>query len=146
MQDTSPTVRRRAWLAVVAIAIAVLVASVLPLPENGSPVAGPLGAVGADAWLHAVGYAAVAGSLAVALATGGRSSAAVLAYAAVVAMVYGLVIEFLQAPVPTRAFEPADLVANAVGVLASLLALYVAARLGRGPLSPWPSGPGGSPP
>lgn len=146
MRDASPGVRRRSWLATLAIAIAVLVASVLPLPEGGQPVAGPLGAVGADMWLHAIGYAALAGSLATALASGGRSSAAVTAYDAVVAMAYGLVVELLQVPVPTRAFELADLLANAVGVIVSLLVLSVAARLGRGPLSSSSPTPGGSPP
>lgn len=102
------------WVAVAVVAAAVLYASVLDSPGGGLPALGPLGLVSLDKWLHALGYAALAGVLASALAPG-RSPARVAALAALFAVAYGVGVEFVQAPLATRHFSVADVVADGVG-------------------------------
>jgi VanZ family protein len=113
------------WVAVVAVAGGILYASVLdPTDSGGLPPLGPLGLVGLDKWLHAVAYAGLAGVLAVALSPGRRfARAAVLAV--VLAVGYGVALEFVQAPLPERYFSVADMAADAVGAVLAVLGLRV---------------------
>jgi len=63
---------------------------------------------------HAIAYAAIAGWWA-ALLPGRRWRAAAIA------LTFGLAVELMQAVLPYRDFELADMAANAVGVVAGLL-------------------------
>jgi VanZ family protein len=106
------------WLAVAIVAAGILYASLIDPPSSGLAPLGPLGLVGMDKWLHALAYAGLAGTLAVALAPGrgvGRSTGRVALLALVFAVGYGVGIEFAQAPLPERAFSVADMAANATG-------------------------------
>ncbi|NHN59954.1 MULTISPECIES: VanZ family protein [Halorussus] len=112
------------WATVVLIAGGILYASVLDSPSSGLPALGPLGLVEIDKWLHALAYAALAGSLAVALAPG-RSPAVVAGVAALLAVGYGVGVEFVQAPLAARHFSVADMVADAVGAGIAVLGYRV---------------------
>lgn len=116
-----PDVSQR-WVPPVLIAAVLLVASVVP----PGPVGGTAGPLPVDELLHAAGYAALAGTLAGALATRGRSTrrAATLSFCGAVA--YGIGIELVQAGVPYRAFSLADAGANTLGALvgAAVVAEY----------------------
>ncbi|WP_224333932.1 VanZ family protein [Haloprofundus halobius] len=124
----SPRLR---WAVVFLVAAAVFVASVVAPPGDGGPTLGPFGLVGADKWLHAVAYAAVAGALAHALdpkleraALGGFFGA----------FAYGFVVELAQWVAPTRQFDLFDAAANGVGAALGvglwLVALAAVRRLG----------------
>lgn len=102
------------WLAVAAVAGTIFVGSVLDPPSSGVPSLGPLGAFGLDKWLHAVAYAGLAGTLAVALAPG-RAPAAATALAVALAVGYGVGMEVVQAPLAERSFSVGDVVANVLG-------------------------------
>ncbi|WP_321112156.1 VanZ family protein [Halorussus salinisoli] len=102
------------WVAVAVVAGGIFFASVLDPPSSGVPSLGPLGTFGMDKWLHALAYAALAGTLASALAPG-RSPTVVAALAGLLAVGYGVGIEFVQAPLAARSFSVADMVADAVG-------------------------------
>jgi VanZ family protein len=102
------------WLAAAVVAGGIFFASVLDPPSSGVPSLGPLGIVGLDKWLHAFAYAGLAGTLAVAFAPG-RGPAATVALAGLLALGYGVGIEFVQAPLAERSFSTADMAANAFG-------------------------------
>ena len=112
----------RRWLPAVAVAVVLLVASVVP-PGPAGGAAGPLPL---DKLLHTAGYAALAGSLAVALAVREQPAAWVAARSFCGAVAYGVAIELVQAGVPYRAFSLADAGANALGALvgAAVVAEY----------------------
>jgi len=96
----------------VAVAAAgIAVASVSP--STGQVVRGPLGVVGADKYLHAIGFGGFALVLAYALARWDPTVAAVAVLVGTVA--FGLAIELLQLPLAHRSFDWLDLVADAVG-------------------------------
>lgn len=123
--EASPARLARRWGPPAAVAGAVLVGAVVPV-DGGS--AGPAWFVGLDKWLHALAFAALAVTLAAALADG-RTAVRVLALAVGAAVAYGALVETLQAPLATRHASPADLAADAVGALAGALA-WLAARRG----------------
>jgi len=119
--------RTRAALAV-GWALAILAASLRPGGAAGS-LAGPLGLVGPDKWLHAAGYALLAALAAAAVLP--RTRRRYLALLAAV-IVYGALVELLQLPVAGRTGDPADALANAVGAglaLVAWAALGLSARL-----------------
>lgn len=119
----------RGWLPAVAVAAAVLLASVVPVP-GGAP-ADP-GAVSLTDPFHLLGYAALAAVLVGPIAAthreriGFRSepspsratmAALVAVFAALAATAFGLGIELVQARIPWRSFAVADAVVNATGAL-----------------------------
>ena len=109
---------RTRWLVVALLAAVVLVASLVP--GGGRTLASPFGAFGADKWLHAIAYAAVAGAVTYA---DGRALVGFLA-----AVAYGGVVELLQAGVPYRSASALDAVANGVGAtVGAAVALAVVA-------------------
>ncbi|WP_135823980.1 VanZ family protein [Halorussus ruber] len=109
------------WSAVAFVAAGILYASLLDSPSSAglSPM-GPFGVLGMDKWLHAVAYAALAGTLATALAPG-RSLAVAAALAVLLAVGYGVGMEFAQASIPARGFSVGDIVANVVGAFLAVL-------------------------
>jgi VanZ family protein len=115
---------RARWTVVSALALGILVASLVP--GAGLAARGPLGVVGLDMWLHALAYLGL--SAAVTWADG-RPLVGVAA-----AVAYGIVVELLQVGVPYRSGSALDAVANLAGALvgaALVVALAaVASRLG----------------
>jgi VanZ family protein len=108
------------WTLVAVVAGGIFYASVLDSPGSGVPSLGPLGIFGMDKWLHALAYAGLSGALAVALAPRARLPQ-VMALAVLLAVGYGVGIEFVQAPLPERYFSVADMAANAVGAVVAVL-------------------------
>jgi len=80
---------------------------------------GPFG-VGADKWLHAVGYGVLAGTIALALRR--RPTAGRLALVVGLTVGYGIAIELVQLPLSYRSASLLDVVADGVGaVVAAVL-------------------------
>ena len=84
---------------------AVGVLSLLPAPDMG----------GSDKLLHFLAYAAMSGGFALLLSRWSRRLSAALLVA-----FYGLLLEYLQGMTGYRMFDPADMLANAVGAAAGL--------------------------
>jgi len=106
------------WLAVAAVAGVLFYGSVLDSPGPGLPSLGPFGLFGLDKWLHALGYAALAGAVAVALAAHDRfrtQFVRIVALAILLTVGYGVGIEFVQATIPERSFSVGDIAADIVG-------------------------------
>ncbi|TKX42552.1 MULTISPECIES: VanZ family protein [unclassified Halorubrum] len=116
------------------VALAVLVASVVPVPASSggeeSALGGALDALPAEVGLtdpfHLVGYAVLA-ALLVPVARGHRFGPLLAAGAAVA---FGFGIELVQAPIPWRSFAWRDAAVNAVGAV-----------IGAGIAVAWGSGP-----
>jgi VanZ family protein len=100
------------WALVFAVAVAVLLASVVD--TGGAASWGPFGLVRSDKYVHALGYAGLAVAVAYAMAHRG-SDLAVVAVAFSVAVAYGLGIELLQSGLAHRSASLADAAANATG-------------------------------
>jgi len=119
VRDRLPRPSSRPQWALVVVATAILVGSLVPPP--GQPSGVPRG----DDIVHLVAYAVFGLALGAARAapTGpGRVRRAVGVFLATVA--YGTAIELLQAPIPWRRFGGGDLLANAAG--AALAAVWTA--------------------
>lgn len=131
---TTDSARRRWRLAAGVVAVGIVVASLLPpeavlgpAPPTDPP--GPLGLVGADKWLHAAGYAVLAGTLVPGVADGPETSpgrAFLLAVA--VAAGVGLCVELLQWPHPGRTASLGDAAANLVGAVVGAVVAVVVRR------------------
>jgi hypothetical protein len=104
--------------AVVAVAVVVFVASVVPVPSvpSSGGVAGAFPIrVGFTAPFHFLGYAVLA---AVLLRAAGRERGVVAVAAAVTAATaFGFAIELVQAPIPWRSFAWSDAAVNAGGAV-----------------------------
>jgi VanZ family protein len=132
---------RRRWLAVAGlVTLCILVASLLPpglllgpAPEASPDPRGPLGLVDRDKWLHALGYAILAGTLVPAVADqpGRNAVDRTLVVAVAVAVGVGLGVELLQWPHPARTASFADATANLVGAVAGAAAALVGRRRSR---------------
>lgn len=131
MSQRTPRIR---WFAVLLAAATICFFSVFSLPGPSSPEVGPLGLVRMDKWTHAIGYAALGGSLVFALADR-RDVARAALLAVTIAVAYGAAMELLQRPLPARTCDPADLAANAVGAIVSTSSWTLARILRRTPSS-----------
>ncbi len=134
--------RSDARLGTVAFALAVLVASVIPVSRvasgggGGSGAGWPgIGAVGALPFevgltdpFHLVGYAVLTVLASRAIGRGRRG----LLLAAAGAVAFGLGIELVQAPIPWRSFAWRDAAVNAVGAAIGSAALVAAGGIGSG--------------
>ena len=107
-----------AWTWVAYTTVALLLASVVPSPFRRHP---EWNRVGPDKFLHLVGHAGYAVTLANAFGTGRRTDREAAVLAAFVSAGHGVVTGRLQERIPGRAFEPADVVA---GLLGSVLAAW----------------------
>jgi VanZ family protein len=106
---------RARWGVAVAVAAAILVASVAPPgPTAGEPLV--LFGIAEDKWLHAVAYAVLAAVVGWAFLVE-RPVPVALSLAVLVAVVYGVGMEFVQAPLPVRRFSVADMVADGAGAV-----------------------------
>lgn len=121
------------WFGVAAVCGVVFYASVLASPTSGGPSFGPLGIFGLDKWLHGLAYAGLGATAAYAFEAD-KHLVRAIAFAFVLAVAYGIFIEFAQAPIPARHFSVADMVADAVGAGLGVVAfaglLSVLERLG----------------
>lgn len=104
--------RRRVGYAVLALYVACLVAASVVPAGGGAAATGPLGAVGADKWLHLAGYAGLAAATAAAVRAHTRRT---LVAVALFAVVVGAGVEAVQATLPYRSASAGDGLANAVG-------------------------------
>jgi VanZ family protein len=120
----------RRWWRPAAVALLLVVAALLPGGPGGPPTAGPLGLVGVDKWLHAVGYAAFAAVLVPALGPG-RPARRAVPLAVVAATALGVGLELAQLPVPGRHTSAGDAAANAVGAALGAVVAAVVARARR---------------
>lgn len=113
---------------VVLVAAVIVYFSLLDSPGGAGPLPmGPFGVLYLDKWLHALGYAALAGALGyAALSADARTLAGVL----LLTVGFGVLMEVFQAPLPERAFSYADMAADAVGALAGLAAWRALAAAG----------------
>ncbi|WP_331233237.1 VanZ family protein [Natronorarus salvus] len=115
---------RSRWLVVGLLALAILVASVVPIP---GAVPEESAGLSTNMLFHLVGYAILSTALSVAFETRrtiGRSVAA----AVVCATGYGAVIEGVQLFVPYRTGDPVDVAVNAFGALVGACAWWVSRR------------------
>lgn len=117
------------WLLVVAVAGLIFVFSVLVGPA-APPDPGPFW----DKQLHFAAYATLAVALAYATARSDIESYRRPLAVVGIAIVYGIAIEFVQAPLPDRFFSVADMAANAVGALLGLAYLVVEQRMQYAPV------------
>lgn len=110
-----PALPRPVRLAVaVLVAAVIFVGSVVDPPSSGQPAV-VLG-VAQDKWLHGVAYAALAVAVGYAAAPElGRLDHRALLGVFLVVVSYGAGIEVVQAFLPVRAFDLADLAADALG-------------------------------
>lgn len=102
------------WLPVIAVLIAILVASLVRPPGAGRLITGPFGVLSFSTWLHGLAYAGLAVVLAYALQCRPRPNWRILAAAFALATAYGVGIELLQSALAYRSFETGDILANAV--------------------------------
>jgi VanZ family protein len=126
--------RRRWRLVAGSVAVGIVVASLLPPeavlgPAPPTEPRGPFGLVGADTWLHAVGYAVLAGTL----VPGGAADSETaplrtFLVAVAVATGVGLGVELLQWPHPDRTASLSDAAANLVGAVVGAGAAVVLGR------------------
>ncbi|MEF8802371.1 MAG: VanZ family protein [Halolamina sp.] len=118
MRNRSPSAR---WTAV-AVSTAVLVlASLVPSPfrrRRGWEWLGP------DKFLHLVGHAAYAVSLATAFNTGRWTDGEAAALAVCASTIHSLATGRLQKWVPGRAFEPIDVLAGLIGAILAAFGWY----------------------
>lgn len=110
---------RSRWIAVLLIASAILVVSVIPIP-GAVPEEG--GGVPTSAPFHFVGYAVLATLLGFALLARRRALSA-NTLALVGASLYGVLIEFVQYPIPYRSFSYLDMLINTAGAFFGVLLL-----------------------
>jgi VanZ family protein len=95
------------WLSLqLAGMLAVGVLSLLPAPDMG----------GSDKLLHFLAYGFMSGGFALILTSGSARLWAALGVA-----LYGVLLEYLQGLTGYRMFDPADMLANAVGACCGLL-------------------------
>lgn len=111
------------WTAVTVTTIVLLVASVLPSPLRRRP---GWKWVGPDKFLHLVGHAVYAVTLANAFSTGRRTDEEAAVLAVFVSTTHSLVTGRLQERVPGRAFEPVDVLAGLAGAILAALGWYAA--------------------
>lgn len=118
------------WFLVGTVAIVIFVFSIIFAPA-APPDPGPFW----DKRLHFAAYAAFATTMAYATAQSEiRGRPRVIAVIGL-AVLYGIAIEMLQAPLTNRYFSYADMVANALGALLGLTYLALETRLDYVPLS-----------
>ncbi|MFC4357584.1 VanZ family protein [Halobium salinum] len=115
--------RRLRWTAVLVVAVAILAASVAPPgPDTGEPFV--LLGVAGDKWLHAAAYAGLAATAGWAVFLD-RPVPRALVLAVCLSAGYGVAMEVVQAPLPARQFDVADMLANAVGAVVAAVGMWV---------------------
>ncbi|MWV65253.1 VanZ family protein [Halorubrum sp. JWXQ-INN 858] len=119
------------WGVVLAVAGTILYYSILTPPGSGTFRTGPLGLIPFSDWLHFLAYGGLAATLAYALHDSPRTDRQVLVLVFVVAFGYGAAIELLQATIPSRTFDVADMAVNALGAAIAVGCWRVLSRYAR---------------
>lgn len=121
---------RRRWLVVVLVAAIICYFSVFASPDVGVERLGPLALFGRDKWYHALGYAVLAVSIAIAASGDGRRAryGRTLLFAIVGAVVFGIAMEFAQLTVPLRHTSAMDVGADAIGAAVGAFGWWLIAR------------------
>lgn len=114
------------WLFVAAVVTTILIGSVVR-PSGVQGVAGSFGTI-PSSWLHGLGYAGLAITLAYALQSSSRPDWQILLSVFVLATAYGVGIELLQLTLPYRAFELRDILVNAAGAALAVAGWKVLVR------------------
>lgn len=112
-----------------AIAVVLLIASVVPVEETGVPAESPVGPISLFALLHVLGYGALAGALSYATVETARTNWLVLPVVFLVAVTYGAGIEVIQGLLPYRLFSYTDIALNAVGAGVAVLCWALLIRI-----------------
>lgn len=112
------------WLGVIAVAAFIVYFS-LVIPAPAPPQPGPLW----DKKLHFTAYLGLALALAYATATSRESTTRRAALVFAAAVCFGVLIEVLQGPLPSRDFSYLDMVADAIGALLATGWFLLEARL-----------------
>lgn len=120
----SASVRAR-WLAVVLLAGAILVVSVIPIPGSVPQE----GVVPTSVLFHFSGYAALAAALAIALLS--RRLHAAVGGAFLGASAYGVLVELAQLGLAYRSFSYRDMAINGSGALFAVVLVLVVVPLAR---------------
>jgi VanZ family protein len=120
------------WLLIVVLAVAILVASVVPVPA-ATPQTDPTGSVDTTTLLHIVGYATLTAGGVIAVAREGwpgrrrsrRVEIRAVAGVVTVVALFGVGTELLQATIPWRTFAVTEIGLNAAsaaggGLLATM--------------------------
>lgn len=108
---------RSRWAAVVLVAAAIFLVSVIPIPES---VPDDGGGVPTSVLFHFIGYAVLAVLLCFALFTRRRPLPA-NALSLVSASFYGVLIECVQYPISYRSFSYLDMLTNSLGAFCGVL-------------------------
>ncbi|WP_255197121.1 VanZ family protein [Halorarius litoreus] len=121
-----PVLARPLRLAVVAaVALVILVASVVDPPGSGGATTSLVAGLPLDKWLHALAYAGLASVLAYASVPERGRRGRVLVGVVLLAAGYGFGIELVQATLPFRSFDLLDALANTVGASVGALPWFV---------------------
>jgi len=112
------------WLGVVVLVVAILVASVIPVPA-ATPQTDPTGNIDTTTLLHVAGYATLAAGGVIAVARDGwpgRRRSCGVGVSAVASVVTGVALfgvgtELLQATIPWRTFAVAEIGLNAASAV-----------------------------
>ncbi|WP_435348891.1 VanZ family protein [Haloarchaeobius sp. HRN-SO-5] len=107
------------WLHVAVVGALLFVGSVVPLPSRSRPRFGPFGP---DKGVHLLAHAWLAAAIAAALDED-EPGVPAAASAVLLSTVFGFVIEVLQARVPGRMYERADVVSGFVGSVVGVACL-----------------------
>ncbi|WP_181685710.1 VanZ family protein [Halorhabdus salina] len=104
------------WLLAVVIAAVIFLGSVLD-PGAGIARSGPFGLASRATWAHLGGYAVLTFSVRYALLDSRFETTVSTAMAPIAVIVFGVLIEFVQATLAYRTFAVGDMLTNAVGAL-----------------------------
>lgn len=116
------------WMLVVFLLGAILYYSVVKLPGPGRIVYGPFKIFPISMWFHAIAYIGLAISLAYAFTRSPRPDWQILLGIFVFVTAYGLGIELLQLGIPTRSFDPTDIIINAFGAALAVTSWKILTR------------------
>ena len=119
--------RRLRWFGVLLVAIVLVYFSLLVTPPSAPPDQ-TLGSFW-DKKLHFLGYAVFGLSLTYATAMNRASRSRRVVLSIGVAVLFGVLIELLQGPIPNRYFSYADMLANALGAFLATGWFLVESRL-----------------
>ena len=115
------------WTAVLGTAVVILYFSIVPPPSGGISM-GPFGLISLSYWLHTLAYLGLSVVLAYALQSSPRPDWQILLIVFALAVGYGISIELIQLPLPTRSFDVRDILVNGLGAALAVTGWKIATR------------------